>query len=120
MLDAIAVVAHQYLDMGAIRVARALFEGLCAVCPDWPYPHLGLGVCRLQQGATREAREAFQRAAELDPSDPDALLHLAEIAIHQRQFGAADRWLRRARQIGAATDADARRARALARIVRER
>ena len=111
MLDAVALVAHQYLSAGAVRVARVLFEGLCATRPANGYAHLGLGVCHMMQDALEPAQRALRIAVRLDPLNPQPRLNLAELAVRR---GHRDDALAILRTVASLDTSDAQRRRAAA------
>lgn len=118
VLEAIALVAYGFLDAGAARLALVLFEGLCAVRPDWSYPHLARGVCAEQLGERAEARRAYDRAETLDPADPQAALNSAELALREGNTATAVLRLRVVLHGRAASERQVRRARALMSLAR--
>ena len=117
MADAIAQLAYQYLTSGAVRVSRVLFEGLCAVRPDWSYARLGLGVCYLMQSDLQAARASLEMAVGLDPYDAQARLNLAELAIRQRHPSRALQHLKDVEGLPRVTDRQRRRALGLAKLL---
>lgn len=92
-LHAVAEVGYHYLQNGGVRFARLLFEGLVAVAPDELYFALALGLAADHAGDKGVARQEYQRASGLDPSDPRPEVNLAELDLEAGDFEAARRHL---------------------------
>ncbi|MBK6685809.1 MAG: hypothetical protein IPG45_15160 [Deltaproteobacteria bacterium] len=92
-LQAVAEIGYHYLHNGGVRFARLLFEGLVAVSPDEPYFALALGLAADHAGDKGMARREYQRASDLDPSDPRPEVNLAELDLEAGRFDAARRHL---------------------------
>ena len=117
ILEGMALVGYRYLQDGDDRVAQILFEGLCAVRPDWSYAHLARGVCAERLGQSAAARHAYACAARLDADDPQSRLNLAELLLQESQDQRAISLLRRVLGLSAATRAQLERARLLLKRV---
>ena len=78
----------------ALKAARAY--------PDDPELAIRLGDALLDQGALREAAEAYRRTTELAPEWPEALVALADVQVEQNELVAAEDTARRA--LGLAPD----------------
>lgn len=61
-------------DVGA---AILEFRELIAMAPDFPLGHMGLGTAFFRKGDFLAALTAYRKAADLDPSDPDAASKVA-------------------------------------------
>ena len=80
-IDCIAELAYDYAISGAHEVARVLYTGLVALEPRVAHHRLGLGLALDRRGQTDAAREQFEIAAQLDPTEPTPLVNLAELRL---------------------------------------
>ncbi|MEO1334263.1 MAG: hypothetical protein AAFV29_01410, partial [Myxococcota bacterium] len=120
MLEGIAVVAYEYLPAGGAKVAQVLFEGLCAVRPTWSYVHLARGVCHERQGQTGEAWQAHKQAAQLDSTEPQAQLNMADLAVRHDKPALAARLARQVINIESIRPDQRRRAEAILQLAQKR
>ena len=76
--------ARLSLEMGELPRAREYAETLCEVEPDVAGHHVLL--CRIlrRSGRSQEAREALERAASLEPKNPD--VKAERLKLHGRPF----------------------------------
>ena len=117
MLDSIAHVGYRYLQSGGVKVAQVLFEGLCAVRPQWAYVQLARGVCNERLGQSVEAWKAYEEAARLAPDDPQPKMNMAELAVALRKDGLAVRILEDILAMAATTSEQRKRAKAVLSVV---
>lgn len=88
--------AWQAYEAGSWKEAEHRYSGLVADYPDELEAWSNLGEVRYHGGWLRgrpleDARDAFERALDLDPQNEGALLHLARIAAMQRRAGELER-----------------------------
>jgi Flp pilus assembly protein TadD len=76
------------------RYSEALeqFDALAAGEPTAPRPHTNRGAALFALARVGEAETAFQRALELDPRQPGALVGLARIASYRGAYTQARAW----------------------------
>jgi type IV pilus assembly protein PilF len=65
------------------------------------------GMCSLSRGDETAAGEYFQRALEVQPSQPQALFHLAQLAFRRGQLPVAKEYLTQLSKTGATFSAEA-------------
>jgi tetratricopeptide (TPR) repeat protein len=82
--------ARQAAQAGRLAEARAAYSAAIAASPDSPFLHRELAEVELRGGNADAAFTHASRAAELDPTDPRALVMLAD--LHERK-GEVDRSL---------------------------
>ena len=70
--EVLAEVGRFELEQGDVAVATGLLERAVALRGDHPGWWAALGEARSAEGDAQGAREAFERALELDPDTPDA------------------------------------------------
>ena len=112
------VSAYAAWHNGLNAAAEETYRSIVADYPDdaAAWRQLGkalIGTGRLRSQSIVEARRAFERAIELDPSDLDAIVHLERIARLEERRGDADALKARAMRLvpdAAALDAFAMRA----------
>src|SRR5690625_5274456 len=85
--------AESALRSGDIQVAYSLYRELSQSYPDNKEVWLGLGDTYYLDNELEQAQQAYQRAEAIDPSDTEAKLSLARIAIRMRDFGHAEQKL---------------------------
>jgi DNA-binding SARP family transcriptional activator/tetratricopeptide (TPR) repeat protein len=95
------VTAYLVGRKGLLDEAERLYRGILADYPEDTEAWLQLGELLLHGNplrgrSARDAREAFERVLELDPTQGDALVHLARIAAIERRPGEVDSLLHRA------------------------
>jgi len=113
-LNAAASFAASLYEQGRIAEARAIFEGLIALDPNFCMGHAGLGAIDLIEGRLEPAVRSLTRAAELNPGDASVQSNLGEALLQQAQFSAAARCFERALALDpAGSDPGANRARAI-------
>lgn len=78
-----------YLRGGQTAKAVGIADKLVKQDPDNPTAWLQLGVARRSANNAAGAREAYQKASQLDPSLVEAQLGLARVDITERQYDAA-------------------------------
>ena len=88
--DAHLLVARAALAKGDVATAEEPMRVLAAAQPKSALVQSQIGVLHLLKKNPREARSAFERALQIDPSHPDALSALAALDI-QTGSGAAAR-----------------------------
>lgn len=69
--------------------AEAAYREAIARMPTLGAAHNGLGAALMHQGRTDAAREELERAADLDPLDPNPFLNLGLLAERQGDGTAA-------------------------------
>jgi tetratricopeptide (TPR) repeat protein len=106
-LFALAEIGYHYLLSGGVRIAQAIFEGLCAIDPTEPYFALALGLAYDHLERLDDAAGCYRRAAELDPSDGRAEINLAELELVRGNRQGARSHLMRARVKCSAKGAEA-------------
>ena len=82
-------------DAAALDRAIALAREAADVDPTLAYPHFVLGSAYVLKGVDAEARLAFMRALELDPNQ---MLAMSNLSVHEFKFGRLDdslQWARR-------------------------
>jgi tetratricopeptide (TPR) repeat protein len=86
------VLAGYLQENGALDKSAALVEAVIAAHPDYVEAHNSLGVVRARQRRHAEARAAFRRVLELDPTSAKAYENLAidEMAAGELDAAAAD------------------------------
>lgn len=83
---------------GRPREALPIFEQLAMRHPGTTAHWINLGSVRRALADSKGAREAYERALEIDPHEANALLNLGLLALDAGQFQAAREALRRAVQ----------------------
>ncbi|MDD3861953.1 MAG: tetratricopeptide repeat protein [Candidatus Gracilibacteria bacterium] len=77
-LETLQKLAMLYLQKQMLGAASALFKQLAELTDDpVHYSHLGLSL--YQQSCLEEARDAYQKSVELDPSRPQRFVSLAQV-----------------------------------------
>lgn len=71
--------AHHYFDIGKYTIANDRFKKMTEDYPQWTHPYNQMGLVDLQTGKQDSARENFQKALDLDPTDKNARDGLAAI-----------------------------------------
>lgn len=71
--------------------STAEMTALTEVLPNHPYPWVMLGLAALEEGKDPAADRAFERALELDPHNPTALLGLGDLATGKGNESAAEK-----------------------------
>lgn len=95
-LHALAEIGYHYLRSGGLKLSAVIFEGLTAIQPEGAFYWLALGLTRDHLGDKLEAKRAYERAAQLQPTDPRPELNLAELALEAGDRARAGALLRRA------------------------
>src|SRR6266404_5549751 len=73
--------ANKYFEKGKYREAALLYRRALQVDPRYAPAWHRLGLTRLRMGDARGAATALRRTMELDASNDDACIHLAEIYV---------------------------------------
>ncbi len=76
-LEIALTLAQTLFDLGEIYTAEAMLRKILAARPDDVEALTWLGSCFQVQGKFDQARECFEKAADLDPEQPAAHFHLA-------------------------------------------
>ncbi len=85
------VLAGYLQESGALDKSAALLEAVLAAHPDYAEAYNCLGVVRARQGRHADARAAFRKVLELDPTSAKAYENLAIDAMAAGDLnGAAD------------------------------
>jgi predicted Zn-dependent protease len=115
-----AEIGYRFLQQGDKDKAFKIFSGLVALDPYDAYFHTALGVIAQQREAWEDAKRHYDRALEIYPGSPVARANRGEVLLRLGQLAPA------AEDLVLAVQADpkgqyesTRRARALARAVRE-
>jgi tetratricopeptide (TPR) repeat protein len=77
----VELVLRCFLPMGNLRAALVEAERAVRVAPDYAQTWRVLGGVQHEMGNARKAIEAYDKQIALDPSDPNALLDRATIAL---------------------------------------
>jgi len=81
------------LQQGKFAAAAKDFEGAIKIYPEYAESWLGLGSARVSLGTLGTARDAFLRAAELDPQMAGPPAELGLLAARQNDLVSAARYL---------------------------
>jgi len=87
--DAWAGLAQVHRARGEVREAARAYEEAVALAPEEPTLHYRLGLARLELSQPARARDALERALELEPEQRLARLKLAEAEAQLRGEGSA-------------------------------
>jgi hypothetical protein len=77
----LSLFAHSLLEQGRLGEARVVFEGIVAREPNMAFPYAMLGSVYLAQADDERALALFEAALRIDPEDPCARLHRAELRL---------------------------------------
>ncbi len=72
---------NKYFQNGKYRQASILYRRALQFDPKYAEAHYRLGLTAMQLKDYSTAAQSFQRACDLDPSNEDAAIHLAEIYV---------------------------------------
>jgi tetratricopeptide (TPR) repeat protein len=87
--EAQVLLAAAYQSVGRLDDAAAVFRQLVGAFPESARFYLGLGLILRGQGKTAEARTAFEKAQELEPSNLAAVEQLLDLDLLSRDFTSA-------------------------------
>jgi Flp pilus assembly protein TadD len=94
-LRAVAQLACDLAQAGALEAARTMFDGLTLLDPSDASAWAALGTVHQKLGHSHEAERAWAEALRLDPDQPVALGNLGELRLG-RGDPDGERFLRRA------------------------
>ena len=83
------LLAGAYRSLGQLDDAAKTLRDQIKASPRNPQPYVGLGLILRQQGKMTEARNAFERAHELEPQSPDPIEQLVELDLQSKDFNSA-------------------------------
>jgi tetratricopeptide (TPR) repeat protein len=87
--------ATAYGSLGRFDDATAVLEEQARLAPQDPQPQVALGLTLRQAKRYAEARQAFEKAAELAPNDLPVLNQLVDLDLLDKHFDAARQRIRR-------------------------
>jgi tetratricopeptide (TPR) repeat protein len=93
------ILNRRLIDAGLYDRAMKGFQALRNEDPDDVAVHVGLGLCHLRQNQLDRAMKQFNRALEIDPNSPDALVFRSEIYRSRGMYFEAVRDIERALSI---------------------
>ena len=83
------LLAAAYRSLGQLDDAARTLNDQIIASPRSAKPYVGLGLILRQQGKMTEARNAFERAHELEPQNPAPVEQLVELDILSKDFNSA-------------------------------
>src|SRR5208337_5237387 len=83
------LLAAAYRSLGQLDDAARILNDQIIASPRSAKPCVGLGLILRQQGKMTEARNAFERAHELEPQNPAPVEQLVELDILSKDFNSA-------------------------------
>ena len=89
LMQARVLLAKAYGSLGQLDDAARSFREQIRLLPRSARPYLGLGLILRRQGKVSEARNAFERAQELEPQNPTPVEQLVELEITSKDFSSA-------------------------------
>lgn len=84
------LLAEAYRSLGRFDEATGLMQQEIARLPQSAAPYYMLGLLARQQNKPAEARQAFEKAAELNPGNASTLEQLVDLDISMRNFTAGE------------------------------
>jgi tetratricopeptide (TPR) repeat protein len=93
---------------GRSAEARSAYERALEASPDSAFLYRELGLVERKQANVEAALDRFRRAAELDSGDAVSLVQIGELLEQRQDFAGAEAVYRRAADIEASGDLDAR------------
>jgi Ca-activated chloride channel homolog len=88
--------ANSLLKAQKTKEAIKHLQKALAHYPKFVSAHIGLGLAYVDQEDTAHAKNEFEAAAALDSKFPGSYLHLGQLALSQKDFGAAELALEKA------------------------
>ena len=76
---------YLYMELGKMKEAEEVFNGVAALIPHSEVPHFALGHIYFAQGHFNPALKANQKAVELNPSSAAAHAAVGEILLFLNQ-----------------------------------
>jgi tetratricopeptide (TPR) repeat protein len=83
------LLAAAYRSLGQLDNAAGTFRDQITASPRSAQPYVGLGLVLRQQGKMTEARNAYEKAQELEPQNPAPVEQLVELDILSKDFNSA-------------------------------
>src|SRR4029077_18046001 len=83
------LLANAYQALGRLDDAAAAFRAQIKIAPQWSEAYFFLGLILDQQKKTAEARQAFEKAAELAPDNLDSINELVGMDLADKRYDAA-------------------------------
>lgn len=88
--------ANSLADRGELHEAKRILQQVLAASPENPKAHCLMGIVEEAAGETNLAEASYRKAIYLDPSQLEALQHMALLLERQGRIQAAEHWRRRA------------------------
>jgi tetratricopeptide (TPR) repeat protein len=114
----LSLFGHQLFEMGKVKEAKVIFEGLVGTGAKDAFAHTMLGTIYLALKDQARALALFQLALEIDPDDVSALVYRGEIRLNRGKVKGAVEDLTRALNLGAKDDPFVERASRLLRMAK--
>lgn len=81
--------ASEFLKLGKVSEAEAIYNKLIEFEPTSPYPYIGLATCRSELGDHAGALGLYCKAFEMDPKSPHALIGMGSACISMSNYAKA-------------------------------